>query len=159
MKAYQPHSNFLILANIWPCKPLMKISSFWFSDSIFQITNSFPTCCLNQWYFTAMCFDEGVVLVLVATTMAPLFSSYKVDLDTNFSFSLSITKLSFIFLIISLIRIFKGRSYLTEWDNATYSECSVEREIYVCIFDTHNIPRETPSRSQLHRSQWRSIRW
>ena len=38
LKAYQPNSNLPILTNIWPCKPLVKIFAFWFSDSIFQIT-------------------------------------------------------------------------------------------------------------------------
>ena len=48
LKAYQTHSNFLIITNNSPCKLLMKISDFWFSDSILQITNSFPTFYLNQ---------------------------------------------------------------------------------------------------------------
>ena len=49
MKAYQPYSNLLILTKNSSCRPLLKIFAFWFSDSIFQITNYYLTCCLNIW--------------------------------------------------------------------------------------------------------------
>ena len=126
------HINFLILTNISSCKTLVKISAFSFSDLMFWIKHYFPTFCLNQIYLTAMWFDVGVILGLVATTMALLLSSYIVELDTNCSFSLSITKLS----IISLIRLFKGSNALTELDNVIYLEFSVDRSISICSFDT-----------------------
>ena len=117
LKAYQQHKNFTILINNSLYKMLVKMSAFWFSDSIFQITNYFPTCFLKQWYLTSMWFDVGVILGLVATTMDPLCCSYTLELDTNFNFSLSIPKFS----ITSLIIIFKVRKSLTKWDNSTYS--------------------------------------
>ena len=66
MKACQSHSNFRFLTNIWPCKPLVKIYAFWFSDSILRIKNTFPTCCLNQWYLKSMCFNLGVILIYIS---------------------------------------------------------------------------------------------
>ena len=45
-----------------------------------------------------------------AIVVAPLLSSYIVELETNLSFSISIPKLS----ITSLIRLFKGSNALTE---------------------------------------------
>ena len=47
--AYQLHITLLILTKKSPWKPLLKISSFWFYGSVFWISNSVPTCCLNQW--------------------------------------------------------------------------------------------------------------
>ena len=73
-------------------------------------SNLLPTCYLNQLYLTAMFFDVGVIPGTIATTLAPLLSSYIVEIDTNFNFLLSIPKLS----ITSLIRIFKGIYSLTE---------------------------------------------
>ena len=40
---YQPHINLLIMKNSLSYKPLVKISAFWFSYSIFKITDYFPT--------------------------------------------------------------------------------------------------------------------
>ena len=74
------------------------------------------------------------ILGLVATAMALLLYSQIVELDTNLSFSPSIPKFS----TTSLIIISKGSNALTELDNATYSECSVERAISIYSFDTHN---------------------
>ena len=76
LKAYQPNINFLILKNISPCKPLVKIFVFWFSDSIFQnhkfLSNVLPEsiildrnvilCRSNTWTFWQ---NHGSVIVLI----------------------------------------------------------------------------------------------
>ena len=66
--------------------------------------------------------------------METLLSTHTLDLDRNYSFSLSMTKLS----ITSLIRLFKGSKSLAEGNNSTQSEFIVERENSVFSFDNKN---------------------
>ena len=75
LKSRQLHRNFLILKNNSRCKPLVKISAFWFSDSIFLIINSLLTCYLKKWYWTEIWFDIAIICGLVAKNMAPFLYS------------------------------------------------------------------------------------
>ena len=65
--------------------------------------------------------------------MAPLFSSFTVNINKNFNFSQLNPKLS----ITSLKRLFQGRNALSERKNSTYSEISEEKTISVYSFVTH----------------------
>ena len=59
---------------------MIKISDFRFFDSIFRITDSYPTCCLKQWYLTVMCFNIGVILIYIDIKI-PII--YHIELTCN----------------------------------------------------------------------------
>ena len=64
---------------------------------------------LRQVTLTEIYFDVGVIHGRIATSKAPLFSSYTVELESKFIFLLSFPNLS----MTSLIILFKGVNALT----------------------------------------------